>query len=188
MKRKFKLALASAAAVLVATTGQAFAQKTLEAIKARGELVCGVSTGLGGFSVPDSAGQWTGLDVDVCKAIAAAIFGDGSKVKFQALSAQQRFTALQSGEVDLLSRNTTWTLTRDTSLGLNFAGVTYYDGQGFMVPKKLGVKSAIAHKYLRQKPNPNPNNRDVNSGVRARNLSRLFSTCRVSQEIPRYAV
>lgn len=142
MKRKFKLALASAAAVLVATTGQAFAQKTLEAIKARGELVCGVSTGLGGFSVPDSAGQWTGLDVDVCKAIAAAIFGDGSKVKFQALSAQQRFTALQSGEVDLLSRNTTWTLTRDTSLGLNFAGVTYYDGQGFMVPKKLGVKSA----------------------------------------------
>ncbi len=142
MKRTFKLALASATAMLVATTGQAFAQKTLEAIKARGELVCGVSTGLGGFSVPDSEGKWTGLDVDVCKGIAAAIFGDASKVKFQALSAQQRFTALQSGEVDLLSRNTTWTLTRDTSLGLNFAGVTYYDGQGFMVPKKLGVTSA----------------------------------------------
>jgi general L-amino acid transport system substrate-binding protein len=142
MKLTFNLALASATAMLVATTGQAFAQKTLEAIKARGELVCGVSTGLGGFSVPDSEGKWTGLDVDVCKGIAAAIFGDASKVKFQALSAQQRFTALQSGEVDLLSRNTTWTLTRDTSLGLNFAGVTYYDGQGFMVPKKLGVTSA----------------------------------------------
>jgi general L-amino acid transport system substrate-binding protein len=142
MKLTFNLALASATVMLVATTGQAFAQKTLEAIKARGELVCGVSTGLGGFSVPDSEGKWTGLDVDVCKGIAAAIFGDASKVKFQALSAQQRFTALQSGEVDLLSRNTTWTLTRDTSLGLNFAGVTYYDGQGFMVPKKLGVTSA----------------------------------------------
>ena len=142
MKGTFKLAFASAAAILVATTGQAFAQKTLEAIKARGELVCGVSTGLGGFSVPDSEGKWTGLDVDVCKAVSAAIFGDPNKVKFQALSAQQRFTALQSGEVDLLSRNSTWTLTRDTSLGLNFTGVTYYDGQGFMVPKKLGVKSA----------------------------------------------
>jgi general L-amino acid transport system substrate-binding protein len=142
MKGTFKLAFASAAAILVATTGQAFAQKTLEAVKARGELICGVSTGLGGFSVPDSEGKWTGLDVDVCKAVSAAIFGDPNKVKFQALSAQQRFTALQSGEVDLLSRNTTWTLTRDTSLGLNFTGVTYYDGQGFMVPKKLGVKSA----------------------------------------------
>jgi general L-amino acid transport system substrate-binding protein len=142
MKGTFKLAFASAAAILVATTGQAFAQKTLEAIKARGELVCGVSTGLGGFSVPDSEGKWTGLDVDVCRAVSAAIFGDPNKVKFQALSAQQRFTALQSGEVDVLSRNTTWTLTRDTSLGLNFTGVTYYDGQGFMVPKKLGVKSA----------------------------------------------
>jgi general L-amino acid transport system substrate-binding protein len=142
MKGTFKLAVASAAVILVATTGQAFAQKTLEAVKARGELICGVSTGLGGFSVPDSEGKWTGLDVDVCKAVSAAIFGDPNKVKFQALSAQQRFTALQSGEVDLLSRNTTWTLTRDTSLGLNFTGVTYYDGQGFMVPKKLGVKSA----------------------------------------------
>jgi general L-amino acid transport system substrate-binding protein len=142
MKGTFKLAFASAAAILVATTGQAFAQKTLEAVKARGELICGVSTGLGGFSVPDSEGKWTGLDVDVCKAVSAAIFGDPNKVKFQALSAQQRFTALQSGEVDVLSRNTTWTLTRDTSLGLNFTGVTYYDGQGFMVPKKLGVKSA----------------------------------------------
>lgn len=142
MAVKLKVALAAAAAVLVASTGAAFAQKTVEAIKKRGQLICGVSTGLGGFSVPDSAGKWTGLDVDVCKAIAAAILGDASKVKFQALTAQQRFTALQSGEVDLLSRNTTWTLTRDTALGLNFTAVTYYDGQGFMVPKKLGVKSA----------------------------------------------
>jgi len=142
MKTSLKVALASAAVALVATSGQAFAQSTLEAIKARGELVCGVSTGLGGFSVPDSEGKWTGLDVDVCKGLAAAIFGDPNKVKFQALTAQQRFTALQSGEVDVLSRNTTWTLTRDTALGLNFTGVTYYDGQGFMVPKKLGVTSA----------------------------------------------
>lgn len=142
MSGKLKVAFAAAAAILVASTSGAFAQKTLEAIKARGELVCGVSTGLGGFSVPDSAGKWTGLDVDICKAVAASIFGDASKVKFQPLTAQQRFTALQSGEVDVLSRNTTWTLTRDTALGLNFTGVTYYDGQGFMVPKKLGVKSA----------------------------------------------
>lgn len=142
MSGKFKVALAAAAAVLVASTGAAFAQKTVEAIKKRGELVCGVSTGLGGFSVPDSAGKWTGLDVDVCKAVAAAVLGDANKVKFQPLTAQQRFTALQSGEVDMLSRNTTWTLTRDTALGLNFTAVTYYDGQGFMVPKKLGVKSA----------------------------------------------
>ncbi len=141
MRSTTKVAVASAAAVLMMGTA-AYAQKTVELIKARGELVCGVSTGLGGFSVPDSAGKWTGLDVDYCKAVAAAILGDGNKVKFQALTAQQRFTALQSGEVDMLSRNTTWTLTRDTALGLNFTAVTYYDGQGFMVPKKLGVKSA----------------------------------------------
>jgi len=142
MKSTVRTAVVTAAAVLVASTGAAFAQKTMETIKARGELVCGVSTGLGGFSVPDSAGKWTGLDVDYCKAVAAAILGDPAKVKYQALTAQQRFTALQSGEVDMLSRNTTWTLTRDTALGLNFTAVTYYDGQGFMVPKKLGVKSA----------------------------------------------
>jgi general L-amino acid transport system substrate-binding protein len=111
-------------------------------VKARGELVCGVNTGLGGFALPDSQGNYTGLDVDVCKAVAAAILGDASKVKYVPLTAQQRFTALQSGEIDILSRNTTWTLTRDTSLGLNFAGVSYYDGQGFMIPKKLGVTSA----------------------------------------------
>ena len=114
----------------------AHAGKTLDAIKARGQLVCGVNTGLAGFSPADSQGNWSGLDVDICRAIAAAVLGDGSKVKYVPLTAQQRFTALQSGEVDILSRNTTWTLTRDASLGLHFTGITYYDGQGFMVPAK----------------------------------------------------
>ena len=120
----------------------AHAGKDLDAIVARGDVRCGVSTGLAGFSRPDSAGNWTGLDADFCRGLAAAVFGDGSKVTFVPLSNQQRFTALQSGEVDLLSRNTTWTLTRDASLGLVFAGVTFYDGQGFMVPAGLGVQSA----------------------------------------------
>ena len=105
-------------------------------------LKCGVSQGLPGFSNPDDKGAWTGIDVDYCKALAAAILGDGSKVKYVALSAKVRFSALQSGEIDVLSRNTTWTFTRDTGLGLNFVGVLYYDGQGFMIRKKLGVKSA----------------------------------------------
>ena len=120
----------------------AHAGKTIDAIKARGQLVCGVSTGLAGFSAADSQGNWSGLDVDVCKAIAAAMLGDASKVKWVPLSAQQRFTALQSGEIDILSRNTTWTLTRDASLGMNFTGTTYYDGQGFMVTTKSKIKSA----------------------------------------------
>jgi general L-amino acid transport system substrate-binding protein len=124
----------------------AHAGKTLDAIKARGQVVCGVNTGLAGFSAADSQGNWTGLDVDVCKAIAAAVLGDGSKVKWVPLTAQQRFTALQSGEIDILSRNTTWTLTRDASLGLTFTGTTYYDGQGFMVPVKSKIKSAKAMK------------------------------------------
>jgi general L-amino acid transport system substrate-binding protein len=127
---------------LLGVTGAAHAGKDLDAVKARGELMCGVNTGVAGFSVPDSQGKWTGLDVDVCRAVAAALFGDAQKVKYVPLSAQQRFTALQSGEIDLLSRQTTWTLTRDTALGLDFAGINYYDGQGFMVSKKLGVKSA----------------------------------------------
>ncbi|HRK19091.1 MAG TPA: amino acid ABC transporter substrate-binding protein [Hyphomicrobiaceae bacterium] len=133
-------------AVTVAAAGastSAFAQaKTLDAVKARGQLICGVSTGLAGFSQPDDKGNWTGLDVDYCRAMAAAIFNDAKKVTFKPLSAKERFTALQSGEVDVLSRNTTWTITRDSSLGLSFAGVNYYDGQGFMVKKSLGVKSA----------------------------------------------
>lgn len=120
----------------------AHAGKTLDAIKARGSVVCGVNTGLAGFSAADSQGNWTGLDVDTCRAIAAAVLGDGNKVKWVPLTAQQRFTALQSGEVDILARNTTWTLTRDASLGLEFTGVTYYDGQGFMVPVKSKIRSA----------------------------------------------
>ncbi|MDA0983340.1 MAG: amino acid ABC transporter substrate-binding protein [Proteobacteria bacterium] len=132
--------LAAGAALLC--SGAAFAQGTLEAVQKKGFVQCGVSTGLAGFSQPDSKGIWKGLDVDVCRAIAATVFGDASKVRYTPLTAQQRFTALQSGEVDVLARNTTWTVTRDTSLGLNFVGVNFYDGQGFMVPKKLNVKSA----------------------------------------------
>jgi general L-amino acid transport system substrate-binding protein len=133
-------ALAIPAAALFCAPAQA--GKTIDAIKARGQLVCGVNTGLAGFAQADSAGNWTGLDVDVCRAIAASMLGDAAKVKWVPLSAQQRFAALQSGEIDILSRNTTWTLTRDASLGLNFTGVTYYDGQGFMVPVKAKIKSA----------------------------------------------
>ena len=134
--------LAVGAAVLAALTGAAHAGKTLDTIKQKDQLVCGVNTSLPGFSAADSQGNWTGLDVDICKAVAATIVGDAKKVKWVPLNASQRFTALQSGEIDLLSRNTTWTLTRDASLGLEFTGVTYYDGQGFMVPKKSKVTSA----------------------------------------------
>ncbi len=137
-----KTLCALAAAVLGLSAMPAHAGKTLDAIKARGQLVCGVNTGLAGFSAADSQGNWSGLDVDVCKAIAAAILGDASKVKWVPLNAQQRFTALQSGEIDILSRNTTWTLTRDASLGMHFTNTTYYDGQGFMVPSKGKIKSA----------------------------------------------
>src|ERR1700754_583939 len=122
---------------------QAATAQTLKTVKDRGQLSCGVSQGLPGFSAPDDKGNWTGIDVDICRAIAAAIFDDPSKVKFVPLSAKDRFTALQSGEIDVLSRNTTWTLSRDTSLGANFTGVTYYDGQGFLVKKSLKVKSAL---------------------------------------------
>ena len=138
---KTTIALAAGAALALAA-GAAQAQATLDAVKARGQLVCGVSTGLAGFSLANSQGEWTGIDVDIFKAVDAALFGDAKKVKYTALSAQQRFTALQSGEVDILSRNTTWTLSRDTSLGLDFTGVTFYDGQGVMVPTKLNVPSA----------------------------------------------
>ena len=132
--------LGAVAAAMVATTAQA---ATLDDVKARGTLNCGVSTGLPGFSQPDEKNNWTGIDVDVCRAVAAAVLGDANKVSFKPLTAKERFTALQSGEIDMLSRNTTWTHTRDTSLGLNFAGVNYYDGQGFLVQKALGVKSAM---------------------------------------------
>ena len=133
-------ALAATVGTLVATP--AFAGKTVDAIKARGQVICGVNTGLAGFSAADSAGKWSGLDVDVCRAVAAAVLGDGEKVKYVPLNAQSRFTALQSGEVDVLSRNTTFSLTRDASLGLSITTPTYYDGQGFMVPVKSKIKSA----------------------------------------------
>jgi general L-amino acid transport system substrate-binding protein len=133
----------AAACVLVACGSlPAQAGTTFDAIKAKGFVQCGVNLGLYGFSAPDDKGNWSGLDVDVCRAVAAAVFGDAGKVKYTPLSAQQRLPALQSGEIDLLARNTTWTLSRDTANGLNFAVTNFYDGQGFMVPKKLGVKSA----------------------------------------------
>lgn len=132
--------LGAVAAAMIASTAQA---GTLADVKARGSLSCGVSVGLPGFSQPDEKNNWSGLDVDTCRAVAAAVLGDANKVSFKPLTAKERFTALQSGEIDMLSRNTTWTHTRDTSLGLNFAGVNYYDGQGFLVQKALGVKSAM---------------------------------------------
>ena len=119
------------------------AGSTLDAVQEKGYVHCGVSQGLPGFSNADDSGNWTGLDVDLCRAVAAAVFGNADNVKFTPLSAKQRFTALGSGEIDILSRNTTWTMTRDTQLGLNFAGVNYYDGQGMMVPKALGAMSAL---------------------------------------------
>jgi general L-amino acid transport system substrate-binding protein len=138
--------LALGAAVATAVASGAFAQArtaTLEQVKARGILNCGSGTGLAGFGLPDAQGNWNGLDVDVCRAISAAIFNDPTKVKFVSLSAKDRFTALQSGEIDVLSRNTTWTSSRDSALGLNFAGVNYYDGQGFMVKKSAKIASAM---------------------------------------------
>ncbi|MSP31777.1 MAG: amino acid ABC transporter substrate-binding protein [Pseudolabrys sp.] len=130
-------------ALAVVFAAQSASAQTLKTVKDRGMLNCGSNGTLAGFGLPDAQGKWTGLDVDSCRAIAAAIFGDANKVKFVPLSAKDRFTALQSGEVDLLARNTTWTSSRDTSLGLNFVGVNYYDGQGFMVRKTLKVNSAL---------------------------------------------
>ncbi len=136
-----KLAGLMAIAGLLAIS-TAHAGPVLDKIKKNGQVVCGVNTGLAGFSQADSAGNWSGLDVDVCKALAAAVLGDANKVKWVPLNAQQRFAALQSGEIDVLSRNTTFTLTRDASLGLHMTAVTYYDGQGFMVPVKSKIKDA----------------------------------------------
>ncbi|MCX7341167.1 MAG: amino acid ABC transporter substrate-binding protein [Hyphomicrobiales bacterium] len=136
--------LAGAALALTISAASAQAPRsTLDQVKARGVLNCGSNTGLAGFGVPDAQGNWSGLDVDYCRAIAAAIFDDPSKVKFIPLTAQARFTALQSGEVDILVRNSTWTMTRDTTLGIAFLATNYYDGQGFMVRKSLGVASAL---------------------------------------------
>ncbi|GGX58210.1 amino acid ABC transporter substrate-binding protein [Saccharospirillum salsuginis] len=142
--KMFKTLTSTAAATalsltMVATGAQA--GETVDSVRDKGYVQCGVNTALAGFSAA-TGGEWEGLDVDVCRAVAAAMFGDADAVRFTPLTAAQRFTALQSGEVDVLSRNTTWTTTRDTSLGLNFAGINYYDGQGFMVRKDLGVTSA----------------------------------------------
>ena len=131
------LAVAAAAIALPAHAG-----KTLDAVKARGQLVCGVNTSGPGFSSADSQGKWSGLDVDFCRAVAAAVLKDAEKVKYVPLNSQQRFASLQAGEIDVLSRNSTWTLSRDASLGVVFTGINYYDGQGFMVPKKLKIDSA----------------------------------------------
>ncbi|OPX55459.1 amino acid ABC transporter substrate-binding protein, PAAT family [Oceanospirillum multiglobuliferum] len=135
--------MAASAAMALSFTGLAQAAGTLDSVKERGYVQCGVTTGLPGYSNPDDKGNWTGMDVDVCRAVAAATLGAADKVKYIPLNAKERFTALQSGEIDMLSRVTTWTLTRDGSLGVNFTGVTYYDGQGFLISKKLGVKSAL---------------------------------------------
>jgi general L-amino acid transport system substrate-binding protein len=135
--------IASLVALAVIFVAQSASAQTLKTVKDRGILNCGANGTLAGFGLPDAQGKWAGLDVDVCRAIAAAIFNDDKKVKYVALSAKDRFTALQSGEVDVLARNTTWTSSRDTSLGLNFTGVNYYDGQGFLVRKALKVNSAL---------------------------------------------
>ena len=144
MQMKFKaLSIATTAALmLMAGQAQAASGDTLAQINKKGELQCGVSDGLPGFSNPNAKGVWEGIDVDLCHALAAGIFGDANKVKFIPLNAKERFTALQSGEVDVLSRNTTWTLSRDATMGLTFTTTLYYDGQGFLVNKALGVKSA----------------------------------------------
>ena len=140
MKRVVSTWIAAAALGAVATAADA---ALLDQVKQKGFVQCGVTQGLPGFSSPDDKGSWTGLDVDYCRALAAAIFDDPTKVRYTPLTAKDRFTALQSGEIDVLSRNTTWTLSRDTSLGLNFAGIIYYDGQGFMIRKDKKVSSAL---------------------------------------------
>ena len=136
--------LVAGAATVMAFASQASAGSTLDAVKQKGFVQCGVAaTGIPGFATVDDKNQWQGLDIDICRTVAAAIFADPAKVKFTPLSAKERFTALQSGEVDILARNATWSLLRDTALGLDFPVVNYYDGQGFMVHKSLGVSSAL---------------------------------------------
>ena len=133
------LFVTAASTAAIAFAPAAHAGKTLDAVKARGQVVCGVNTSGPGFSNADSQGKWTGLDVDFCRAVAAAVLKDADKVKYVPLNSQQRFASLQAGEIDVLSRNSTWTLTRDASLGVVFTGINYYDGQGFMVPAKLKI-------------------------------------------------
>jgi general L-amino acid transport system substrate-binding protein len=144
MKKVLLRAVITTAAVMGLLTDASAqdANKTLNLVKQRGLLACGVGTGVAGFSAPDDKGIWYGLDVDFCRALAAAVLGDPLKVTFKPLTAKERFTALQSGEIDVLARNTTWTISRDSSFGFSFAGVNFYDGQGFLVKKSLGIKSA----------------------------------------------
>lgn len=141
MKANVNKLITTAAIAMTVSAGASAA--TLDDVKKKGFIQCGVSQGVPGFSNADDKGEWTGIDVDACRAVAAAVFGDATKVKFTPLSAKERFTALQSGEIDILSRNTTWTYTRDSSLGIDFTAVNFYDGQGFMVRKDLGVDSAL---------------------------------------------
>lgn len=143
MKKTLMTGVLGAAALFSVASGAS--ADTLSDVKAKGFLQCGVNTGLLGFASPNDKGEWSGFDVDYCRAVASAIFGDPTKVKFTPLNAKERFTALQSGEVDVLIRNTTWTISRDTALGLDFAGINYFDGQGFMInSKKLsGINSAL---------------------------------------------
>jgi general L-amino acid transport system substrate-binding protein len=142
LARHAALAAAALAVLATMTTAASAQTRTLDAVKQRGQLVCGVNVGLPGFSAADDKGAWSGLDVDYCKAMAAAVLGDAGKVRFVPTTTKERFTALQSGELDVLARNTTWTLSRDSSQGMSFAGINYYDGQGFIVKKAANVKTA----------------------------------------------
>jgi general L-amino acid transport system substrate-binding protein len=141
-------------ALVLLCTASAQAGATADAAVKKGFLRCGVNTGIAGFAQPDSKGEWRGIDIDFCRAVAAALFRDAQKVRYTPLSTQQRFTALQSGEVDILSRNTTWTMARDTSLGLNFVGINFYDGQGFMVAKKRPHNSTAPRYAYNRAPPP----------------------------------
>ncbi|MGQ3676356.1 amino acid ABC transporter substrate-binding protein [Xanthobacter sp. TB0139] len=143
MKKILGLLAGAAALITAGATATGASAQTLNQVKERGELICGVSKGLPGFSAKDAEGKWTGFDVDLCRGVAAAVLGDAQKVKFVPLSADERFPALQKGEIDVLSRNSTWTLEREGDLGLLFAGVSYYDGQGFMVPFSRNLTSAL---------------------------------------------
>jgi general L-amino acid transport system substrate-binding protein len=141
LARRAVLAAVAAAALAGMTSAASAQTRTLDAVKAKGQLVCGVNVGLPGFGAANDKGVWSGLDIDYCKAIAAAVLSDATKIRYVPTTTKERFTALQSGEIDVLARNTTWTISRDSSLGLSFAGINYYDGQGFMVKKKANVKS-----------------------------------------------
>lgn len=143
MARSVRIAAMAVVCCAMLTGPAVAASSTLAKVKARGHLICGVSQGLPGFSLKDEKGRWSGLDVDFCRAVAAAVLGKAGKIKLRPLTSQERFAALKSRKVDILTRNTTWTLSRETDLRANFAGILYHDGQGFMTRRKLGVKNAL---------------------------------------------